>query len=80
MISINREAMKVVRRILDGAGGIGGGGQPAAGRRHGNRHGARAPGGWVAGKLYTLVTLGGLGAVSYEPFAVGDPCCRRCAS
>jgi len=72
MISINREAMKVVRRILEAPEALG-----VAVERLSNGStvidmGQRASGGWVAGKYYTLITLGGLGEVSYEPFAVGD--------
>ena len=72
MLSINREAMKIVRRILDAPEALG----VAVSRLPGGATvidmGQAAPGGWAAGKLYTLVTLGGLGEVSYDPFAVGD--------
>jgi methenyltetrahydromethanopterin cyclohydrolase len=72
MIGVNREAMKVVRRILEAPDALG----VLVGRLPCGATvidmGQRAPGGWVAGRLYTLVTLGGLGEVSYEPFAVGD--------
>jgi methenyltetrahydromethanopterin cyclohydrolase len=71
-ISINREAMKIVRRILDAPEALG-----VLVSRLSNGStvidmGQCAPGGWLAGKLYTLITLGGLGEVSYEPFAVGE--------
>lgn len=67
-ISINRQAMKVVRTILDDPAAIG-----AAVSRLENGTtvidmGQQAPGGWAAGRYYTLVTLGGLGEVSYETF------------
>ncbi|MCB9126212.1 MAG: methenyltetrahydromethanopterin cyclohydrolase [Caldilineaceae bacterium] len=72
MLSINRDAMKIVRRILDAPEALG----VAVSRLLGGATvidmGQRAPGSWAAGKLYTLVTLGGLAEVSYEPFAVGD--------
>jgi len=72
MISINREAMKIVRRILDAPEALGVGVSRLPGGTTVIDMGQRAPGGWVAGELYTLITLGGLGEVSYEPFAVGD--------
>lgn len=72
MISINREAMKVVRLILEAPEALG-----VAVSRLSNGAtlidmGQTAPGGWRAGKYYTLITLGGLGDVSYEPFVVSD--------
>jgi methenyltetrahydromethanopterin cyclohydrolase len=68
MISINREAMKIVRRVLESPEPLG-----VHVIRLGNGAtvldmGQRAPGGWTAAKAYTLITLGGLGEVSYEPF------------
>ncbi|GIK73754.1 MAG: hypothetical protein BroJett021_27420 [Chloroflexota bacterium] len=72
MISINREAMKIVRRILEAPEALG----VAVGRLACGTTvidmGQAAPGGWLAGKYYTLITLGGLAEVSYEPFPVGD--------
>ncbi|MBI4315384.1 MAG: methenyltetrahydromethanopterin cyclohydrolase [Chloroflexi bacterium] len=72
MISINREAMKIVRRVLEDAEALG-----VLVSRLSNGAtvidmGQRAPGGWLAAKYYTLVTLGGLAEVSYEPFPIGD--------
>jgi methenyltetrahydromethanopterin cyclohydrolase len=72
MISINREAMKIVRRILDAPDALGVAVSQLPGGSTVIDMGQRAPGGWAAGRLYTLVTLGGLGEVSYEPFAVGN--------
>ena len=72
MISINKEAMKTVRRILDAPDALGVIVDRLPNGATVIDMGQRAPGGWVAGKYYTLITLGGLGKVSYEPFAVGD--------
>lgn len=71
-LSINREAMKIVRRILDAPEALGVRVDRLPNGATVIDMGQRAPGGWVAGKYYTLITLGGLGEVSYEPFAVGD--------
>src|SRR5438270_14007791 len=72
MISVNREAMKVVRTVLDSAEALG----VAVSRLPNGATvidmGQQARGGWLAARYYTLVTLGGLGDVSYEPFALGD--------
>ncbi len=72
MISINREAMKVVRRAIAEA-------EPLGIRVERLPNGAtvldmgqQAPGSWQAARYYTLVTLGGLGEVTYEPFPLGD--------
>ena len=68
MISINREAMKAVRLILDEADVLG----VTVDRLENGTTvidmGLRAKGGWRAAQLYTLVSLGGLASVSYEPF------------
>ncbi len=72
MLSINREAMKIVRRILDAPDALGVVVSRLACGATVIDMGQQAPGGWAAGRLYTLVTLGGLGEVSYEPFVVGD--------
>ena len=68
MISVNREAMKTVRVILDEADALG-----VTVERLGNGTtvvdmGLETRGGWRAAQLYTLASLGGLGIVSYEPF------------
>ena len=71
MISINREAMKTVHAILDDADALG---VHVEERPNGATvidMGLVAKGGWRAARLYTLITIGGLGEVSYEPFAVG---------
>jgi len=68
MISINREAMKVVRRVLDNPAALGVGVEVLA-------SGATVidmglTGSWRAAEEYTLVTLGGLAEVSYETMEV----------
>jgi methenyltetrahydromethanopterin cyclohydrolase len=72
LISLNREAMKIVRQILAAPEALG-----AAVARLPNGAtvidmGQQVKGGWAAARYYTLVTLGGLGEVSYEAFALGD--------
>jgi methenyltetrahydromethanopterin cyclohydrolase len=68
MISINREAMRTVRLILEEADALG----VAVDRLDNGTTvidmGLEAKGGWRAAQLYTLASLGGLGTVSYEPF------------
>jgi methenyltetrahydromethanopterin cyclohydrolase len=71
-VSINREAMKVVRAILENPAPRGVAIERLANGATVIDMGQRAPGGWVAAREYTLITLGGLGEVSYEPFVVGD--------
>jgi methenyltetrahydromethanopterin cyclohydrolase len=71
-LSINREAMKVVRAILAAPEALGVTVAELANGATVVDMGLEAPGGWVAARYYTLVTLGGLGEVSYEPFALGD--------
>lgn len=71
MLSVNAEAMKIVRQILASPEALG-----VAVSRFANGctvidMGQRAPGGFLAGKYFTLVTLGGLGEVSFESFALG---------
>jgi methenyltetrahydromethanopterin cyclohydrolase len=72
VISVNREAMKIVRAVLASPEALG----VAVSRLPNGATvidmGQLAPGGWLAAKYYTLVTLGGLGDVSYEPFMLGD--------
>jgi len=75
MISINREAMKVVRRVLDNPAALGVGVEVLA-------SGATVidmglTGSWRAAEEYTLVTLGGLAEVSYETMEVAG---RRLAA
>ncbi len=70
MISINAEAMKTVEIILLEADSLG-----VKVERMNNGAtiidmGLNVKAGWRAASLYTIVTLGGLGEVSYEPFAV----------
>jgi methenyltetrahydromethanopterin cyclohydrolase len=72
VISINREAMKVVRAILDSPESLGVAVSRLANGATVIDMGQKAPGGWQAARYYTLVTLGGLGEVSYEAFTLGD--------
>ncbi|GIV70783.1 MAG: methenyltetrahydromethanopterin cyclohydrolase [Caldilinea sp.] len=72
MISINREAMKVVRRILEAPEPLGVLVERLACGATVIDMGQKVPGGWVAGRYYTLITLGGLAEVSYEPFPIGE--------
>ncbi|MFQ5556010.1 MAG: methenyltetrahydromethanopterin cyclohydrolase, partial [Acidimicrobiales bacterium] len=73
MISVNREAMRIVRRIVDEADALGVVVDTLANGTTVIDMGLDAPGaGWRAARLYTLVTLGGLAEVSYEPFVVAD--------
>ncbi len=72
MISINREAMKIVRQILANADALGVGVQTLPNGTTVIDMGLEHKGGWRAARLYTLVTIGGLGEVSYEPFTTGD--------
>jgi len=70
-ISINREAMRTVRIILDEADALGVTVEVLPNGATVIDMGLEAKGGWRAARLYTLVTIGGLGEVSYEPFEVG---------
>lgn len=72
MISINREAMKIVRRIVADPEPLGVGISRLANGATVIDMGQDAPGSWRAAKDYVLVTLGGLGEVGYEPFPLGD--------
>ena len=72
MISINAEAMKIVRQVLADADALG-----VVVRRLDNGStlidmGLEATGGWRAAKAYTQITLAGLAEVSFEPFPLGD--------
>ncbi len=70
MISVNREAMKVVRVIIDDADALGITVEHLPNGATVIDMGLEAKGGWRAARLYTLVSIGGLGEVSYEPFEV----------
>ncbi len=72
MISINREAMKIVRRVLANPEPLGVGVSRLPNGATVIDMGQQVPGSWQAARDYVLVTLGGLGDVSYEPFALGD--------
>jgi methenyltetrahydromethanopterin cyclohydrolase len=72
MLSVNAEAMKIVRKILEAPEALG-----VEVSRFPNGStlidmGQAAPGSWGAGKYFTLVTVGGLGEVSFESFVLGD--------
>lgn len=67
-ISINKEAMKLVRAILTNPGIIGVTVDKLENGTTVIDMGQQAPGGWVAGRYYTLITMGGLGECSYETF------------
>lgn len=71
-ISINREAMKTVRIILDEADALGLIVKTLSNGATVIDMGLESKGGWRAANLYTLVTIGGLGEVSYEPFKVNQ--------
>ena len=72
MISLNREAMKVVRAILAAPEELGVRVSRLSNGATLIDMGQQAPGGWLAARYYALVTLGGLGEVNYETFALGD--------
>jgi methenyltetrahydromethanopterin cyclohydrolase len=67
-ISINREAMQIVRDILANPAA---GGALVSTLENGTTvidMGIDAPGSWIAARQYTLITMGGLGEFSYETF------------
>lgn len=71
MLSINREAMKIVHKIMEAPEAIG---VEVSRLSNGTTildMGLKARGGWVAGKYYTLISLGGIGEVTFEDFPVG---------
>jgi methenyltetrahydromethanopterin cyclohydrolase len=70
MISINREAMKTVRRVLADPDALDVKVSQLANGATVIDMGREAGGGWQAGLDYTQVTLGGLGRLSYEVFPV----------
>jgi len=70
MISINKEAMKTVRTILDESDALGVAVEQLDNGTTVIDMGLNVKAGWRAASLYTLVTMGGLGEVSYEPFEV----------
>jgi len=71
MISLNREAMKIVHKILEAPDALGVRITKLPNGTTVIDMGVDAPGGWLAGKYYTLISLGGLGDISYENFQVG---------
>jgi methenyltetrahydromethanopterin cyclohydrolase len=62
--------MKIVRRILEAEDALGVASTTLGDGSTVIDMGLNAPGGWVAAKLYTRVSLGGLANVSYEPFVL----------
>jgi len=71
MISVNREAMKIVREIVADSDALGVGVETLSNGSTVIDMGLECKGGWRAARLYTLVTIAGLGEVSYEPFITG---------
>ncbi len=71
MLSLNQEAMKIIRKILAAPEAIGALVEQLPCGSTVIDLGLKARGGWTAGKYYTLVTLGGLGEVTYENFPLG---------
>jgi len=72
MLSVNREAMKIVRKILDAPELLG---VLVSNLSNGTTvidMGQKARGSWLAGKYYTLITLGGLAEVTFEPFLIDN--------
>lgn len=67
-ISVNREAMKLVREIVANPTLVGAIISYLENGATVIDMGRRAPGGWVAGRYYSLITMGGLGELSYETF------------
>ncbi len=72
MLSVNAEAMKLVRQVLECPEALG-----VEVSRFENGAtlidmGQRAPGSWEAGKYFTLICMGGLADVSFETFRLGE--------
>jgi len=67
-LSINQEAMKFVQAILENPAAIGALVSKLDNGATVIDMGQQAPGGWVAARYYTLITMGGLGELSYETF------------
>lgn len=71
MLSVNAEAMKIVRKILESPEALG---VEISRFPSGSTlidMGQRARGSWQAGRYFTLITVGGLGDVSFEGFMLG---------
>ncbi len=71
MLSVNAEAMKIVRKILESPEALG---VEVSRLPCGSTlidMGQRARGSWQAGRYFTLVTVGGLGDLSFESFQLG---------
>ncbi len=71
MLSVNAQAMKIVREILEAPDALGVGVSRLPNGTTVIDMGQQAPGSWSAARYFTLITLGGLGEVSYESFAIG---------
>jgi len=67
-ISVNGEAMKLVHEILENPAAVGATVTTLENGATVIDVGQKAPGGWVAGRYYSLITMGGLGEFSYETF------------
>jgi len=72
MISLNHEAMKVVQRILDNPEILNVAVNRLANGATVIDMGQKVRGGWLAGKYYTQITLGGIADVSFESFPEVD--------
>jgi methenyltetrahydromethanopterin cyclohydrolase len=72
MLSVNAEAMKIVRKLLESPEALGIEVSQFPNGATLIDMGQRAPGSWTAARYFTLVTLGGLAEVSYESYAIGD--------
>ncbi|MGQ9766783.1 MAG: methenyltetrahydromethanopterin cyclohydrolase [Anaerolineae bacterium] len=71
MLSVNAEAMTVVRRILDAPEAFGVEVSRLANGSILVDMGQAASGSWQAGRLFTQITVGGLGEASFESFPLG---------
>lgn len=68
MISVNRQALRLVRRILAAPQRLGARVQVLANGSTLIDLGQQAPGGWLAGRCLARICLGGLARVSFEPY------------
>ena len=71
MLSINKETMKVVREVLESPESLDVIVETLPNGTTTIDFGQKCHGGWAASRYYTLITLGGIGEVSYEPFVIG---------
>jgi methenyltetrahydromethanopterin cyclohydrolase len=68
LISINQQAMKLVREILANPAALGVSVSTLPNGTTVIDMGQDVPGSWAAARYYTLITMGGLGEFSYETF------------